>query len=99
MMEKKEDKYELIYSDKFFEHIEKHKKSGQKKSLIKVEAFLSELEKNPTEGTGKPEELKGYRDHSVWSRRIDQKHRLTYEIFEEQKEVVLLTCYGHYEDK
>lgn len=30
---------------------------------------------------------------------LTKKHRLTYEIFEEEKTVKILACYGHYEDK
>lgn len=74
-------------------------KSGQKKNLEKIDALLDEIELHPTTGTGKPEALKGYGERSVYSRRIDQKHRLTYEIFEEEKFVKVLACYGHYDDK
>lgn len=29
----------------------------------------------------------------------DKKHRLTYEVFEEEKKIEILACLGHYEDK
>lgn len=50
-------------------------------------------------GTGKPELLKGFSERKVYSRRIDQKHRLIYEVFEEEKRVELLSAWGHYDDK
>ena len=82
----------------FCEDIQKHKEAGQKKIIKKIASFLSELEENPTQGTGQVERLKHYGERSVWSRRIDQKHRLVYEVFEEEKRVELLSAYGHYND-
>ena len=78
--------------------IQNHKEAGQKKIIKKIASFLSELEENPTQGTGQVERLKHYGERSVWSRRIDQKHRLVYEVFEEEKRVELLSAYGHYND-
>ena len=43
------------------------------------------MQEYPTTGTGQVEQLKGYEKRSVWSRRINQKHRLVYEIFEDEK--------------
>lgn len=39
------------------EDIERHKKSGDKKILIKIDRLLNELREHPTTGTGKPEKL------------------------------------------
>ena len=91
--------YVIEHKDEYFEDIEKHSKSGQKKLIEKIITLLDEITRNPKSGTGHPEALKGYGDASVWSRRIDGKHRLTYEIFEEEKKVKILTAYGHYGDK
>ena len=38
--------------------IEKFKKSGDKKTLIKIDKLFNELREHPTKGTGKPEQLK-----------------------------------------
>jgi addiction module toxin, txe/yoeB family len=54
---------------------------------------------SPKKGIGKPEALKGYGEREVWSRRINDKHRLVYEIFEQESEVKILTAFGHYDDK
>ena len=43
--------------------------------------------------------LKGDRERNVYSRRIDKKHRLIYEVFEDKKRVALLSVYGHYDDE
>lgn len=92
--------YSISFSQKFFEDLEKHKKSGQAKLLTKIEGFLVECMENPKTGTGKPEQLKFHTDET-WSRRIDQKHRLVYKIDDtkEPKEVYVLSAYGHYDDK
>ena len=60
--------------------------------------LIAELYEHPHTGTGKPELLSG--DCSgQWSRRIRKKHRLVYEIHDEEVVVLILTAYGHYDDK
>ena len=61
--------------------------------------LIEEIKEHPTTGTGKVERLKGKGERLVYSRRINDKHRLVYEIFEEEKLVVLAAAYGHYKDK
>ena len=78
--------------------IEKFKKSGDKKSLIKIDKLLNELREHPTTGTGKPEKLKYY-DIPTWSRRINDKHRLIYRIQEDKILVLILSFWGHYGNK
>lgn len=90
--------YTIDYSEEYFEDIEKHEKSGQKKVFIKINTFIDELEQHPATGTGQVEPLKGYGERSVYSRRIDKKHRLVYEVLEEEKIVKILSAYGHYEE-
>lgn len=70
--------------------IEKFKKSGDKKSLVKIDKLLNELREHPTTGTGKPEKLKYY-DIPTWSRRINDKHRLIYRIQEDKIIVLILS--------
>ena len=97
--EKQEEEYVFEYTEKYVLDITLHKKSGQKKLLDKIASFLEELSIHPTTGIGQVEPLKGYGERNVYSRRIDKKHRLRYEVFEEKKQVELLSAYGHYEDK
>ena len=92
-----EETYKLKYSDEYLNHLEKHLKSGQKKLLVKIDSLLDELEVHTSTGTGQVEPLKGYGERNVYSRRIDKKHRLTYEVFEEEKYIEVLAAYGHYE--
>ena len=99
-MENQEEKnYLASYSDEYLEDIKKFDKSGNKQILAKIATFLKELRKTPKKGIGKPEALKGYGEREIWSRRINEQHRLVYEIFEEKKEVKILTAFGHYDDK
>ncbi len=74
------------------------KKSGQKTDMEKISRFFEELSVNPRTGTGKPEQLK-YFDGEFWSREINKKDRLVYEIFEDEILVVIIQAKGHYSDK
>ena len=90
--------YEIEYTDDAFDDIERHKKAGDKKILTKIDKLLDELRENPTTGTGKPEKLKHYKI-PTWSRRITDKHRIVYRIQEEKVVVLVLSFWGHYDDK
>ncbi|MDR2340775.1 MAG: Txe/YoeB family addiction module toxin [Puniceicoccales bacterium] len=67
-------------------------------ALDKLERLVSEVQKSPRSGIGHPEQLKGYRPRVVWSRHITAKHRLVYEIKDNDDCIVFLSCYGHYKD-
>ena len=90
--------FSLIISDEAKNHLEKHRKSGSIILLRKIDKILNELRDNPFEGTGKPEKLK-YENAGKWSRRIDKKHRLIYDIFENEILVEVISAFGHYDDK
>lgn len=47
--------------------------------MDKITALLEEIQRNPYEGTGKPEALK-HNWTGYWSRRITSEHRLVYKI-------------------
>lgn len=76
----------------------KHKKSGYKQNLVKISKIIEELREHPFTGTGKPEQLK-YDLQGLWSRRINQKDRLIYEVVEDVVTVYIVSAIGHYEDK
>ncbi len=73
-------------------------KRNEPQAFKKVSTLLNELEKHPRSGTGHPEQLKEY-GNETWSRRITKKHRLVYSIEEERILVLVLSSYGHYDDK
>ena len=64
----------------------------------KAVKLINELMDHPKTGTGHPEPLKG-KPENRWSRQITKKHRLVYRIFETEVLVLILTSYGHYDDK
>ena len=65
---------------------------------LKVVSFIEELKQHPKTGTGHPEPLKG-KPEGRWSRQINKKHRLVYRIFEKEVIVLVISSYGHYDDK
>ena len=66
-----------------------------KKTLKRINSLIKDTERNPFEGIGKPEPIKG--DLSgFWSRRIDDTNRFVYRINNDKLEI--LSCRGHYED-
>jgi toxin YoeB len=86
--------YHLDFSNQAKNDIEFYKKSGNKVILKKLFTLLNELTEHPFEGTGKPEALK-YNLTGYWSRRINQEHRLVYEVIENA--VFIHSARGHYE--
>ena len=60
--------------------------------------LLEAIEANPRVGIGRPKNLL-WRDIETWSRRIDAKNRIVYEIDEDRKIIYLISITGHYWDK
>lgn len=63
------------------------------KVAFKICDLMKRVIEHPFEGIGKPEKLI---NSPYWSRRIDRKHRLVYEIVEDR--IIFVSCYGHYGD-
>ncbi|MBQ4507964.1 MAG: Txe/YoeB family addiction module toxin [Paludibacteraceae bacterium] len=89
--------YELRYTDEANQGLVRLAKS-EPKAFQKALRFLEELREHPKTGTGHPEPLKG-KPEGRWSREISKKHRLVYRILDKEIIVLILTTYGHYEDK
>ena len=89
-------KYHLTFEKKALLDIKQIAKSGRKVDAQKIEKILEELKKHPSTGTGSPEQLK-HQLSGYWSRRINKKDRLIYQIFEEPDNlVVVVSALGHY---
>lgn len=73
-------------------------KSGDKASIKKVYHFFEELQLHPYEGTGKPEPLIG-NYAGFWSRRINLKDRIIYQVKDEIVTVTVVQIGQHYRDK
>lgn len=90
--------FDLELTDEVIIDIERHKKSGEKKLLIKIDKLFDELREHPTFGTGKPEKLRPY-EVPTWLRRISGKPRLICRIQDKKVTVLILSVWGHYDDK
>lgn len=66
-----------------------------KKILKRINQLLKDIRRNPFEGIGKPEPLRGNLT-GFWSRRIDSEHRLVYAV--EEETVLIFSCRGHYDN-
>uniref|UniRef100_UPI00405698EF Txe/YoeB family addiction module toxin n=1 Tax=Candidatus Electronema sp. TaxID=2698783 RepID=UPI00405698EF len=64
-----------------------------RKKALRIVKLLKEVQRTPFEGTGKPEALK-HELSGCWSRRIDDEHRLVYEVQEDK--IRVLACRYHY---
>jgi toxin YoeB len=92
---------EVIYRIIFYKEAQKDigywQKSGNKQAIKKISDIVEALKRNPySKSPGDPEKLK-YTDG--YSRRIDKKNRITYEINDIAKEVIIFSMRGHYDDK
>lgn len=57
-----------------------------KKTLKRINSLIKDTERNPFEGIGKPEPLKGNLS-GFWSRRIDDTNRFVYRINNDKLEI------------
>ena len=64
-----------------------------KQILKKINQLLSDIQRTPFSGLGKPEPLR-YELSGCWSRRITNEHRLVYEVTEYS--IVVISCKYHY---
>ncbi|MGY2489354.1 Txe/YoeB family addiction module toxin [Cupriavidus sp. CP313] len=67
-----------------------------KKTLKRINALIQDTQREPFEGIGKPEPLKGNLS-GYWSRRIDDANRVVY--FANDDELTIIACRLHYGDK
>ena len=89
--------YELVISEQAKKDLTRLKRD-EPLAYKKAAVLLSELREHPCSGTGLPKQLSGSRS-GQWSRRINLRHRLIYEIENNLVKVFVLSAYGHYGDK
>lgn len=90
--------YKVIIRPEAEKDLIKHKKSGDKSAIKKITAIIADLENHPFTGIGQPEPLK-HELSGLWSRRINQKHRMIYEVEDKIVTVFVISAIGHYGDK
>ena len=76
-----------------------------KKILKRINVLIKDIQKSPHEGLGKPEPLK-FSLAGKWSRRINDEHRLVYEVngkkekvrnkLIDKREIIIYQCRYHY---
>ena len=86
---------EIVFQPKALEDFQYWKKSGQKQIQQRISLLLQSIDQTPFEGIGKPEALK-HQLKGCWSRRINDEHRLIYEI-SSAGEIKIFSVRGHYE--
>jgi toxin YoeB len=67
--------------------------SDDRKTLRRINRLIEEALRDPGVGTGKPERLSGNLS-GIWSRRIDQEHRLVYTV--DGQDLVIVQVRYHY---
>jgi len=83
----------ITFSPKALQQLDEWK-MAEPKMLSRIISLIVETASNPFAGTGKPEPLK-HQLKGKWSKRINQEHRLIYEVKEDTIEIV--SCRYHYE--
>ena len=66
---------------------------NDRKKALKIIKLIKDTQRNPYQGIGKPEKLK-HELSGCWSRRIDDEHRLVYEVLETK--IRFIACRYHY---
>ena len=84
---------EIQYVDDSLLDIKFWKKSGNKAIQKEIEQLILAIIEEPYSGIGKPEPLK-YEFSGKWSRRINDEHRIIYEVIEDV--LYIYSLKGHY---
>ena len=82
----------VIFAEKAWDDYQ-YWQETDKKTLKRINLLLRDIARNGNAGIGKPEPLKYL---NGWSRRIDDVHRLVYQLSGDSIEI--LQCKGHYDD-
>ena len=64
-----------------------------RKTALRIIKLIQAVQRDPFSGTGKPEPLK-HELAGCWSRRIDDEHRLVYQVLTDK--IRILACRFHY---
>jgi len=67
-----------------------------KKTILRINELIKSIQRDGfMKGIGKPEALKGRKEYS---RKIDEANRLVY-TGDKERNLVITSCKGHYDDK
>lgn len=68
--------------------------SEDKKTIKRINELIKNIQRDPFNGIGKPEPLKGNYS-GWWSRRIDDHNRIVYK--KSGNDIIIVSVKGHYE--
>ncbi len=85
--------YRIVYSKKSLKHVQNIKTANLEKQ---IKELMNVLRKNPFRNPPPYEKLQGELK-GFYSRRINAKHRLAYQVYESEKTVKILSMWTHYE--
>ena len=91
-------RYKIVLTNTAKNHLRDWQRSGQIIALKRIERILIELSQHPYSGIGSPELLK-YNLSELWSRQIDKKNHIIYQINNQIVTVFIISAKGHYRDK
>jgi toxin YoeB len=77
-------KRKTVFTPNFLEDLE-YWVSTDRKMALRIFKLIEAIARDPFVGIGKPEPLK-HQENTYWSRRIDDEHRLVYEVSDTQIE-------------
>jgi len=73
-----------------------HWQKFDKKTPCRINGLIRDTMRDPFDGIGKPEPLKGNLS-GWWSRRITGEHRLVYRV--DNDTLIVMQCLFHYDDR
>ena len=85
--------YRIVYSKKSLKHVQNIKTANLEKQ---IKELMNVLRKNPFRNPPPYEKLQGELK-GFYSRRMNAKHRLAYQVYESEKTVKILSMWTHYE--
>ncbi|TDE10073.1 Txe/YoeB family addiction module toxin [Dyadobacter psychrotolerans] len=83
----------MEYSLQAVEDLNYWKKTNNNAVLQRIRLLIESITQTPYQGIGKPESLK-HNFTGCWSRRINQEHRIVYEVT--NNTIFILSLKGHY---
>jgi toxin YoeB len=83
----------FVVQDRFRADLQ-HWVLNEPRLAARVLELMDDVKRSPLEGKGKPERLK-HNLRGLWSRRINDEHRLVYEVLPDR--VLFLSARFHYE--
>lgn len=83
----------LLWEDRAWEEY-LYWQTQDRKTLKRINAIVRDIQRNPSDGIGKAEALRGNLS-GWWSRRIDDANRVVY--YEQNGTIHIASCRGHYE--